>query len=309
VYVERVALFDNKQRLRAKKAVHKALECQVQGRGFAFVEVLAECPLHLGKTPLEAQAWVKQCMLPVFPLGIKKDVAREAWPAWPSPSFDPLRLAETVGAVPEAPGPPAKRSAAQGAGMALKLAGAGGDGAQTAALLLTTAAIEQGFDATHIPSYGPESRGGTSYADVRIDPDEVLSPAVPQPDVLVAFNAPSVAKFLPSLKDGGTLIYDSSVVATAPARERGLRLVGVPATAIAEGLGRRVVKNIVVLGALQRATGLLSEESLLCALRGALASKPSLIALNEAALRAGAEAAAAALMEEEPCSPQTSRPN
>ena len=66
-----------------------------------------------------------------------------------------------------------------------------------------------------------------------------------------------------------------------------------------------MVKNIVALGALQRATGLLSEESLLQALRRALASKPALVALNETAFRAGAEAAAQALAEEEPCNAQT----
>ena len=96
---------------------------------------------------------------------------------------------------------------------ALKLAGAGGDGAQTAALLLARAAINEGFDATHIPSYGPESRGGTSYADVHIAEDEVLSPAAPTPHVLVAFNAPSLAKFGPAVPPGGVVIYDSSVIA------------------------------------------------------------------------------------------------
>ena len=55
--------------------------------------------------------------------------------------------------------------------IAFKLAGSGGDGAQTAALLLTIASINEGFDATHIPSYGPESRGGTSYADVHVAKD------------------------------------------------------------------------------------------------------------------------------------------
>jgi Pyruvate/2-oxoacid:ferredoxin oxidoreductase gamma subunit len=75
----------------------------------------------------------------------------------------------------------------------MKLAGSGGDGAQTAALLLARAGINEGFDATHIPSYGPESRGGTSYADVHIAEEEVLSPAAPHPHVLVAFNAPSLA--------------------------------------------------------------------------------------------------------------------
>ncbi len=51
VYVERVALFDNKQRVKAEKAIKKALQLQVESKGFAFVEVLAECPTHLGLTP------------------------------------------------------------------------------------------------------------------------------------------------------------------------------------------------------------------------------------------------------------------
>ena len=63
----------------------------------------------------------------------------------------------------------------------MKLAGAGGDGAQTAAMLVAIAAINEGFDGTHIPSYGPESRGGTSYADVHVAKDEVLNPASPAP--------------------------------------------------------------------------------------------------------------------------------
>ena len=67
-------------------------------------------------------------------------------------------------------------------------------------MLTTRAAINEGFDATHIPSYGPESRGGTSYADVHVADDEVLSPACPRPHVLVAFNAPSLAKFGPTVR-------------------------------------------------------------------------------------------------------------
>ena len=98
-----------------------------------------------------------------------------------------------------------------GPDIGLKLAGAGGDGAQTAGLLIARAAINEGFDATHIPSYGPESRGGTSYADVRIADGDVLSPAAPNPHVLVAFNAPSLAKFGPRTVSGGIIVYDSSV--------------------------------------------------------------------------------------------------
>ena len=64
VYVERVALFDAKQRVKAEKAIKKAIRLQVEGKGFSFVEVLAECPTHLKLTPVEAEKWVKEQMLP-----------------------------------------------------------------------------------------------------------------------------------------------------------------------------------------------------------------------------------------------------
>src|SRR5207344_927052 len=215
VYVERVALYDNKQRVRAKKAIKKAVRLQVENRGFSFVEVLAECPTHLGLTPMEAESWVRDAMTPVFPLGVKKDIVGEprAIPAYPS--FDGHELTEAIEAATEraprfAAGFPAHLDPAD---IALKFAGSGGDGAQTAALLIARAAINEGYDATHIPSYGPESRGGTSYADVHIAREEVLSPASPHPHVLIAFNAPSLAKFGPAVAAGGTVLYDSSVIA------------------------------------------------------------------------------------------------
>ena len=82
VYVERVALYDARQRIRAKKAIAKAIRLQVENKGFAFVEILAECPTHLRKTPLEAEAWVKDVMTRFFPLGVKKDIVPETWPEW-----------------------------------------------------------------------------------------------------------------------------------------------------------------------------------------------------------------------------------
>jgi 2-oxoisovalerate ferredoxin oxidoreductase beta subunit len=157
-------------------------------------------------------------------------------------------------------------------------------------MLLTRAAINEGFDATHIPSYGPESRGGTSYADVRIAEDEVLSPAAPRPHVLVAFNAPSLARFGPTVEEGGTVIYDCSVVEEPPVLARGVRAVGVPCAAIAGELGKSVVKNIVALGALQEATALLPRESLMAAVREALHERPELVALNEEAFARGVRA-------------------
>ena len=181
---------------------------------------------------------------------------------------------------------------AYGPDIALKLAGAGGDGAQTAAMLITRAAINEGFDATHIPSYGPESRGGTSYADVRVAEAEVLSPAAPSPHVLVAFNAPSLAKFGPAVVAGGVVVYDRSVVAEPPPLDPRVRVLGVACSAIAQELGFVRAKNVVALGALCEATRLLPEETYLTAIRAALRHKPELLALDERAFAAGASAAA-----------------
>ena len=290
IYVERVALYDAKQRVRAERAIHKALKLQVEGKGFAFVEVLAECPTHLKMTPEESEKWVRETMTQVFPLGIKKDL--EDPPAWyqpPKPVFDPLLVTDAIGATSEVPTRVCDAFPAHVAphDISLKLAGAGGDGAQTAAMLIAQAGINEGFDATHIPSYGPESRGGTSYADVHIAEDEVLSPSSPNPDILIAFNAPSLAKFGPQVRSGGTILYDSSVIADPPPPPPGVNQLGAPFTGIAVELGKPVVKNVVALGALQAATRLFPEETLLGAIRQALHDKPQWIPLNEQAFARG----------------------
>ncbi|HEY0788609.1 MAG TPA: 2-oxoacid:acceptor oxidoreductase family protein, partial [Thermoanaerobaculia bacterium] len=276
VYVERVALFNARERGKAERAILKALRLQVENKGYAFVEVLAECPTHLKMDPEEAEKWVQEQMLPVYPLGVKKDVTdAQPWFSLPKPSFEPAMVLEAVeaseaAAVRHAKGFPAHIAAHD---VSLKLAGAGGDGAQTAAMLIAQAGINEGFDATHIPSYGPESRGGTSYADVHVAETEVLSPASPRPNVLVAFNAPSLAKFGPTVAPGGTIVYDSSVILDPPAPPVGVKAYGVPFTEIAVGLGKKVVKNIVALGAVQAATQIFPKETFLDAVREALKEK------------------------------------
>ncbi|MBL0211053.1 MAG: 2-oxoacid:acceptor oxidoreductase family protein [Holophagaceae bacterium] len=298
VYVERVALYDAKNRIKARKAIEKALRIQAEGRGYAFIEVLSECPTHLKMTPEETEKWVKECMEPVFPLGVKKDTVVEPWwDAAQTPSFDPDKVLALVGASKDAPTRHAKGFPLHlgGQDISFKLAGSGGDGAQTAALLLARTAINEGFDATNIPSYGPESRGGTSYADVHIAEHEVLNPAAPDPMVLVAFNMPSLTKFAPTVRAGGVIIYDSTViedVSSLPPMAPGIRMVGVPLTQLALGLERPMVKNIVALGAIQAVTQLFPAETFLSTIRMVLKDKPALLPLNEAAFAAGLRHAA-----------------
>ena len=291
IYVERVALYDAKNRVKTRKAIKKALQLQLEGRGYSFIEVLSECPTHLKLTPVEAEKWVQENMEPVFPLGVKKDLSAttEPWFKGPRPSYEPEAVLGLSGAEPAVTGRAATPWPATAAkrDLAFKFAGSGGDGAQTAALLLVRAAIELGYDATHIPAYGPESRGGTSYADVHVAADEVLNPAAPEPDVLVAFNAPSLAKFGPHVVPGGTILYDSTVIPTPPTGLEGRHVLGIPFTRIAADLGKPMVKNVVALGALQAATHLLPDDALIETLAHVLKDKASVLPLNRAAYAAG----------------------
>jgi 2-oxoisovalerate ferredoxin oxidoreductase beta subunit len=299
IYVERVALFDARQRRNARRAIEKALQLQIDGRGYSFIEVLSECPLHLRKTPAEAEEWVKTVMEPVFPLGVKKDVSVETRFEYGKPSFNLEEVLGLSGAEPAMDGglrmEPQNSMTALGVG--IKFAGAGGDGAQTAALLVARAAISGGYDATQIPSYGPESRGGTSYADVQIVRGEVLNPAASEPDILVAFNAQSLAKFAGTVREDGTILYDSTVIVEPRDLPENRRIVPVPFTAIAKSLNKLLVKNTVAVGALQAATGILPAELFLDTIHHILRSKPSAIPLNEAAFTAG-QAAVAPVLED-----------
>ncbi|TNF28174.1 MAG: thiamine pyrophosphate-binding protein [Deltaproteobacteria bacterium] len=294
IYVERVALYDQRRRKAAHKAIEKALRLQVEGRGFAFVEVLSECPTHLKMTPEDAEHWVRDTMTKTYPLGVLKEVERDPWFEGPRPKFDVSQMVDMIEAIPTDKAPPRF-----GGGfpthldpedVALKLAGAGGDGAQTAAMLIARAAIREGHDATHIPSYGPESRGGTSYADLHIAKNEVLSPGAASPHVLVAFNAPSLKKFGPTVRAGGVIVYDSSVITDVPPLRDDVRAYGVPLASIARDLGVPLVKNVVALGAVNAAAKLLPDEALLTTLRQALKDKCALLASNEAAFAAGRDA-------------------
>jgi len=300
VYVERVALYSARERVKARKAIRKAITNQIEGRGYSFIEIIAECPTHLKMTPQEAEEWVRTEMEPVFPLGVLKDVTVEPWFKPGAPVFEPEAVLGLCGA--EARRTDEDRAVAPwpahlpAGDIAIKFAGAGGDGAQTAALLLTRAAIAEGYDATDIPSYGPESRGGTSYADVHIAEFEVLNPAASEPHVLVAFNAPSLAKFAATVAKGGIILYDSTVVPAPPDLPEDRRILPVPFTRIATELGRPMVKNVVALGALQAALALLPDGSVPATLHHVLKGKPALLPLNEAAFAAGLQAVGPALV-------------
>ena len=76
-YAERVTVTDVPNIIKAKKAIKKAFELQMQGAGFTFVEVLSTCPTNWGLTPEKAIAWLKDNMIPYYPLGVYADRTQE----------------------------------------------------------------------------------------------------------------------------------------------------------------------------------------------------------------------------------------
>ena len=76
-YIERVALNNNTNIIRAKKAIRKAFECQMSGKGFSMIEILSTCPTNWGLSPVEAMKWLEDNMIPYYPLGVFKDKTKE----------------------------------------------------------------------------------------------------------------------------------------------------------------------------------------------------------------------------------------
>ena len=132
----------------------------------------------------------------------------------------------------------------------LIFAGFGGQGVLTAGLIIAKTAMDFGDNVTWIPSYGSEMRGGTANCNVKISPQKIASPFIHEIDVLVAMNQPSVAKFMPMMRPGGTLIFNSTMITDTDSMRDDIHLVAVPATAIAIEAENPKGGNVAILGGL-----------------------------------------------------------
>lgn len=143
----------------------------------------------------------------------------------------------------------------------VRIAGFGGQGVILSAIVLGKAAsIHQGEFATMTQNFGPEARGGACSAQLVLSDKPVLYPYVTHPDVLVVMSQEAYAKFAPELKDGGTLLIERDLVRVTdlPAQTR---IYSVPATRLAEELGKRMVLNIVMVGFFTAVTRLLDPDA------------------------------------------------
>jgi len=146
----------------------------------------------------------------------------------------------------------------------IRIAGFGGQGVILSAIVLGKAAsIFQGAFATMTQNFGPEARGGACSAQLVLSDSPVLYPYVTQPDILVVTSQEAYARFIPEVKDGGILIVEEDLVRVDPSLSgnKEIQIYSIPATRIAEVLGKRMVQNSVMVGFFTAVTNLLDPDA------------------------------------------------
>jgi 2-oxoglutarate ferredoxin oxidoreductase subunit gamma len=175
----------------------------------------------------------------------------------------------------------------------IRLAGFGGQGVILSAIVLGKAAsIYQGAYATMTQNFGPEARGGACSAQLVLSDSPVLYPYVTKPDILLVMSQEAYVRFGSELKDGGVMIVEQDLVRVSDI-SKGIKVYSIPATRIAEELGKRMVLNSVMVGFFTAITHLLEPD----AVRQAIASSvpPSFKELNLKAFERGFEYGTTAL--------------
>ncbi len=175
----------------------------------------------------------------------------------------------------------------------IRIAGFGGQGVILSAIILGKAAsIYQGAFATMTQNYGPEARGGACSAQLMVSDSPILYPYVTQPDIMVVMSQEAYVRFGSEVKDGGILIVEQDLVRVSDINKE-IQVYSVPATRIAEELGKRMVLNSVMVGFFTAVTHLLDPDAVGKAVAASV--PPSFREMNLKAFEKGLECGITAL--------------
>ena len=166
-------------------------------------------------------------------------------------------------------------------------AGFGGQGLLFSGKVLAYKGLIEDKNVSWLPSYGPEMRGGTANCSVIISDEPVGAPIISNPDVLVAMNLPSLDKYEPQVKPGGTIIVDSSLIERKVARDD-VNVYYIPATKIAGENGTPTLANMILVGKLLEVFGEYDAENVRTALGKCVSARHAdLLELNLQAMESG----------------------
>ena len=169
------------------------------------------------------------------------------------------------------------------------IAGFGGQGVLSMGKILAYSALMEGKEVSWMPAYGPEQRGGTANVTVIVSDEPISSPILSTYDTAVILNQPSLERFEPLIKPGGTLIYDGYGISIPPQRTD-INIYEIGAMDAAAEMGNPKGFNMIVLGGLLAVHPIVKIENVLKGLRKTLPERHHhLIPANEEALRKGME--------------------
>lgn len=168
----------------------------------------------------------------------------------------------------------------------VRISGLGGQGVVLAGQILGKAAVYDGKNVVQTQSYGAEARGSLAKSEVIISDHKISFPAVRKCDILLAMNQDAVDAYVKDLKDDGVLIIDSTYVKENP--ETKAKLFKIAATETTEKIfGTKVYANMIMLGALLKATNAVSEKALEAAIEDTVSKEA--VELNQKAFSKGRE--------------------
>lgn len=296
VFIERVSLTDAKSTKKAKIAIKKALKIQKEGKGYAFVEVLSQCPTNLRQDAKGVEKFIKEEMEKEFPVKRFRDLSNERKKIQRGVSnfsienLDKIFNIDRGNDIVIKDDPDFKP-------INIKIAGSGGQGVLSAGFTLAQAGCNDGKNVSWYPSYGPEQRGGTSNCSVVISGGTIGSPVIDKPDVLIALNKPAFEKFALDINNNGIIIHDSTVgifdinnlLNSEIINDKNIKVISVPALDIANFLGSPKAFNSAILGVFMELRNIISKDAYKEAIKEIFSSKPKLIQLNIDVLEAGAK--------------------
>jgi 2-oxoglutarate ferredoxin oxidoreductase subunit gamma len=144
----------------------------------------------------------------------------------------------------------------------IKIGGFGGQGVILAGHIVgRAAAIFDDKEATFTRSFGPEARGSACSAQVIISDERIAYPYVTHPEIMILMSQEAYQRYYPELSSSGTLIIENDLVHVGTLKSK-QRLFGIPATRLAEEMGRRIVTNLVMVGFFTAVTKAVGHEAM-----------------------------------------------
>ncbi len=168
------------------------------------------------------------------------------------------------------------------------IAGFGGQGVLFTGKVLAYTGLTLDKEVSWLPSYGPEMRGGTANCSVNVSTEQIGSPIINEPDILIAMNQPSFDKYCDKTSKNSIIIYDSSLITTDKKSTENCKIFGIPASQLASDNDLLGGANMIILGKTIKESGIFTKEELFSAIESLVSNKkPQLLANNKKAIEIG----------------------